>query len=104
MGWGREGREEEGRGEERRGEERRGEEGKRREGAQRPLRMLSRPAMRRRPPVTQFRGFPAPIILSRDVFPPVGRGGRQETGSTGCSRKAGPGQVWPGVQAQPQSP
>lgn len=53
-------------------------------------------------PVPRVPGAQYP--LSRDVFPLVGRGGRQETGSTGCSGKAGPGQVGPGVQAQPQSP
>lgn len=38
-------------------------------------------------PVRRIPGAHYP--LSRDVFPLVGRGGRQETGSTGCSRKAG---------------
>lgn len=75
---------------------------------QRPLRMLSRPCNAvpaPRPPVTQFRGFPAPIILCLGMSSRLWVvGADRKPAARVAAGKQGPGQVWPGVQAQPQSP
>ena len=95
-------REEEGRDEER------GERRERRGGAQRPLRMLGRPCNAvpaPRPPVTQFRGFPAPSILCLGMSSRLWAvGADRKPAARVAAGKQGPGRLGQECRLSPRAP